>query len=302
MNERSDMDHVLSRWFEDGPSTMPDRVVDVVADRIALQRQRPVWRLPWRPIDMNSMIKMGTAIAAVLVLTIVGWNLLPGRSSGNGGMEVSPSPVTAASATATSAPRPSSSENPADLPRQTFGLPISYTLPAGWEVRGGSPDLLQFVGGPAESPLSVALTPIAIRVGSSDCASGHSGATRLDKIVASLRANPAFAVSNVMQTTVDGRRAVGMTVTLAPGWTHTCANSQGRPAAPFLSDPVGLFANLDAEEALRLVFVDIAGVSGSPQLAGGSMTLLIAIGATADSLDSHVAQALSIVRSIRFGT
>jgi hypothetical protein len=300
MNERSDMDRVLSQWFEDGPSTMPDRVVDVVADRIARQRQRPASRLHRRPSEMNFTIKIGAAIAAVLVLAFVGWNLLPGRSSGNGGMEVSPSPGTAASATATSAPRPSFSENPADLPRQTFGL-LSYTVPAGWEVRGNSPDLLQLIAWDPVPPVIVTLTPIATRVASPDCVSGSSGATKLDDIVANLRTNPAFVISGVSETTVDSRRAVAMTVTLAPDWTDTCVNSQGRPAAPFLFDPIGLFKELDAGEAVRLVLVDFTGASGSPPLIGGATTLLIGISATPETLDAAVVRALPIIQSIRIG-
>ena len=47
--ERSDFDGLLRIWFADGPATMPDRVVDVVADRIARQRQRRGWRFRGRP-------------------------------------------------------------------------------------------------------------------------------------------------------------------------------------------------------------------------------------------------------------
>ena len=49
MNDHSDIERVLATWFDDGPSTMPDRVVDVVADRIGRQSQRRAWRLDWRP-------------------------------------------------------------------------------------------------------------------------------------------------------------------------------------------------------------------------------------------------------------
>ncbi len=28
MNEHTDIERVLERWFDDGPTTMPDRVVD----------------------------------------------------------------------------------------------------------------------------------------------------------------------------------------------------------------------------------------------------------------------------------
>ena len=38
--ERSDFDRALRTWFEDGPTVMSDRVVDIIADRIARQPQR----------------------------------------------------------------------------------------------------------------------------------------------------------------------------------------------------------------------------------------------------------------------
>jgi hypothetical protein len=102
MNEHSDIGRVLRHWFEDGSDTMPDRVVDVVADRIAHKRQRPAWRLLWREADMHPMVKYGAAIAAVLVIAVIGWNLLPGGSSGVGGQPTaSPSPIAIPTSTPT---------------------------------------------------------------------------------------------------------------------------------------------------------------------------------------------------------
>ena len=209
--------------------------------------------------------------------------------------------------TASSAPEPSvsahlpnSTRQTFSVPVQTFGVPVRYTLPTGWEVRGDSPSLLQFISTGAASPVVVTLMPGATRVASSDCASGQSGATKLDQIVAMLRANPAFVVSNLTQITIDGRRAVGMTVSLAPDWTHTCLNSQGKPAAPFLADPIGLFNELDAGVAVRLILVDIGRADRSP--AGGwSTTLVIAVAATPETLNAAVAQSQPIIESIRFG-
>ena len=74
--ERSDLDRALRTWFEDGPTVMPDRVVDVVADRIARQPQRRPWRLRGRPF-MNTYVKLAAALAAVIVVAVVGYNLLP---------------------------------------------------------------------------------------------------------------------------------------------------------------------------------------------------------------------------------
>ena len=54
MNEHTDIERVLERWFDDGPTRMPDRVSTVVADRIDRQRQRRPWRLPWRSPPCHS--------------------------------------------------------------------------------------------------------------------------------------------------------------------------------------------------------------------------------------------------------
>ena len=75
MNERSDMSRVLRHWFDEGPSTMPDRVVDVVADRIGRQRQRPARRFDWRPAPMSLNLRIAAAVAAVAALGLVGATL-----------------------------------------------------------------------------------------------------------------------------------------------------------------------------------------------------------------------------------
>jgi hypothetical protein len=86
MNDRSDIERVLGYWLEDGPSTMHDRVIDNVARRISLRPQRQSWR-SLRRSPMNQALKLAAAVAAVLVVAVVGWNLLPG----NGGVGLTPS-------------------------------------------------------------------------------------------------------------------------------------------------------------------------------------------------------------------
>ena len=147
MNEHSDMDRVLRTWFESGPSSMPDRVVDVVADRIGRERQRPAWRLRWRPYQMNSTVKIAAALAAVLVLAVVGWNLMPGRTGGVGG---GPSPTVSPSAVSTPSTSPSGSAGfpqwytnsessaaagilPAgNATSRAFAPRVTFTVPEGW--------------------------------------------------------------------------------------------------------------------------------------------------------------------------
>src|SRR6478672_9520249 len=111
MKDRADIDRVLDHWFGDGPSRMPDRVLDVVADRIAHQRQRPSWRhLTLRGIHMNGSLRIAAAVAAVIVIGLVGLRLL-----GTGGPSVgapggsSTTPSSASPASSSPAPSPSSS-------------------------------------------------------------------------------------------------------------------------------------------------------------------------------------------------
>jgi hypothetical protein len=86
-------------WFEDGPTAMPDRVIDVVADRIGRQRQRRTWRLLGRPF-MNTYAKLGLAAAAAVVVALVGWQLLPRQGVG----PVAPTASPTAAPSPTSAP------------------------------------------------------------------------------------------------------------------------------------------------------------------------------------------------------
>lgn len=124
MNDRSDIDRVLGHWFEDGPTAMPDRVVDVVARRIKLRPQRRSWRL-LRRSPMRPAITYGLAAAAVLVVAVVGYNLLPrGLSVGP------PATATPAPTEAVSGPSPSPASTVVDA--SAFGVPLTLTLSGGW--------------------------------------------------------------------------------------------------------------------------------------------------------------------------
>ena len=74
----------------DGPTAIPDRVVDVVAARIGVQRQRRAWPFP-RRTNVTTQIKLIAALAAVLVVAVVGYSLLPG-TTGPGGPTTAPTP------------------------------------------------------------------------------------------------------------------------------------------------------------------------------------------------------------------
>ena len=100
MNERSDIGGVLRHWFDDGPYTMPDRVVDIVADRIGRQPQQPAWLPRWRERHVNTYVKLLTAVAAIAVLAVAGFALLGPRAEPDVGVSSTPSPSVAPSPTA----------------------------------------------------------------------------------------------------------------------------------------------------------------------------------------------------------
>ncbi len=117
MKDRADIDRVLDHWFSDGPSRMPDRVVDVVADRIAHQRQRPSWRhLTLRGIHMNGSLRIAAAVAAVLVIGLVGFRLL-----GTGGGPSVGAPGGSSTTPPSASPAPSS---PAPSPSQSAAVGV----------------------------------------------------------------------------------------------------------------------------------------------------------------------------------
>ena len=99
MNQRSDIDRTLEIWMADGPTSISDHVVDVVAGRIARQRQRRAWLFPGGT-TVTTSIKLIAAAAAVIVIAVVGYNLLP-NTSGPGGPTIAPTPTPTATPTGT---------------------------------------------------------------------------------------------------------------------------------------------------------------------------------------------------------
>ncbi|HEY6057055.1 MAG TPA: hypothetical protein VIV06_03440 [Candidatus Limnocylindrales bacterium] len=147
MTRDQDLDRLLGQWFDDGPTHVPDRVIDAVADRIGRQPQRPAWRLQWRRLTMNSRLTIAAAFAAVVLVAGIGYALLPAQPAGVGGTAGSPPP-----APATPSASPSASNGLASMlpggslvpgvyrARPLLGisaLSVTFAVPDGWS---GYPD------------------------------------------------------------------------------------------------------------------------------------------------------------------
>jgi len=126
MTQQRDIERLLDHWFSDGPGRASDRVIDIVTDRIERQSQRPAWRLDWRPIPVNTYMKIAVAAATVLAVAFLGYNLLPGRSTGVGGPPPSANPTVSPTATPTATPPASSTVGATPSPIGAFGGTVHW--------------------------------------------------------------------------------------------------------------------------------------------------------------------------------
>jgi hypothetical protein len=280
MNQRSDIDRVLQVWMDDGPSTMPDRVIDVVADRISVQRQRRSWRL-LRRLAMDPIFKLGAAAAAVLVIAVVGYSLLPGRP-GVGGPST-PLPTASPSPVPTSTP---AATGPVALPNGILAagsyrvqpvsdpatLSVTMDVPAGWV---GYPANVALTS-PGESNEGIAIGFLkADGLFSDPCQWDMDGTgaydqpgdveigPTVDDLVAALQANSSYTSSTPGSVTFGEFKGSELELQL-PGddVLSTCDREPG-------GEPKGLFYVFSGKEAgwyaqgpdnrFRLTIVDVDG-------------------------------------------
>ncbi len=146
MTASRDTERLIRAFLDEGATELPERVFDAVRSDIDRTHQRVVIG-PWRTPDMNTFAKFAMAAAAVLVVALVGYNLLPSDPGRGGTPSVSPSPSITASPSiaASSSPSPSPSapafiaSGPIPRGRHSMvrsGAAFSVDMPAGWISNG----------------------------------------------------------------------------------------------------------------------------------------------------------------------
>ena len=132
MTASRDPDRLIRAFLHEGLDELPDPVYDAVRDRIEQTRQRALIGL-WRTSDVNNFLKIGLAAAAVVVIAVVAFNLLPGSPTPGG--EPSPTPEP----TATVEPSPSPIAAPPlteSFTSTVHGISLSY--PEGWTAQAAT--------------------------------------------------------------------------------------------------------------------------------------------------------------------
>ena len=305
MSERSDIDRLLGHWLDDGPSTMPDRVVDVVAYRIARQRQRSARRVDWRRYTTLSPFRLAATMVAVAIVAVIGYNLLPNGSNATGGPQPTAKPSTPNPTATPSVEVIGECIDPVSKCRGTlaagtygsreFGGALTYTVPSGWV---NNIDRLRAFGLSSDKGYIGLMTgPFVVGWADSDCpgyAPAGAGNT-LTEVVASLSRDPRLLIPPAQVLSIGDRTAEVLDLQIAPSWTGTCVSSQGLPAVNLLSttgDRSGPGFGLAGTERTRAIFVDV----------GGSVVAInIGVSDTKTDFDAFVAEAMPIIESMRFG-
>jgi hypothetical protein len=205
---------LVRSWLESGVTRLPDRVLDAVLDQVpATPQRRPLWRA-WRSPLMTSPVRYAIAAAAVLVVALVGYQLLP--SNPGAGAPPTAAPTATApvvSAAPTRPPSAMASAGPLALGRHSWtlgGVPLTFEITEpGWGTDGEvflgvgtelEPDSLSIVFWP-QDPDFVYLDSCGDKAGP---LVGPTAADMADAIAAMSQLG---LVSGPTPTTVDGKPA-----------------------------------------------------------------------------------------------
>jgi hypothetical protein len=146
MTERQ-FDRIADAFMAEGPTVLPDRVLDAAFEEVHRTRQRRVlWRALRRLPTMNTYARFAVAAVAVIALGLLGLNYLGSDRGGVGGSptaspspslttapSAAPSPVPSAAPSATSAAAPTAPPLTGRFTSPSHGYSIA--VPEGWTTR-----------------------------------------------------------------------------------------------------------------------------------------------------------------------
>lgn len=275
MNQPNDIERLLDRWLADGPSEAHDRVLETIADRIERQPQRPAWRLLWREIHVNGYLKPLAAVAAVLVIAIVGFSLIGGAGGSSAGGPAASRSLSAASASPSPSPTPSPSIACEDDLAGCAGLlaagshgssnfqpAVTFRTPQGWSnvVDVGSVFKLDF--GTLSVPYILMWSNAKIPNTLDSC---EPGATSPDRTVQQwidfISTHPRLDATRPVPVTIGGSKGQAIDITIRAGQGVTCPGLPA-PVVQFIidEDATGNYVyGATATDRMHLVLLDVGG-------------------------------------------
>jgi len=249
MNQHRDTEQLLDAWMRDGPTVAPDRVLDVVVDRIERQGQRPAWRLDWRRYTMNPSLKIAAAALAVVIVAVIGYTLLPAGTTNVGvplpTATASPTPIVTATPTFNVGGQCGGALStcrgplaPGTYTSRALDPVLTFTVPSGWYNKFDEPRSYGLEAGPNTS-FELVRDLVVARADCVEEAEPGVGTTAA-AMVQALAARPGLDTTEPTPVTIGGLSGFSIDVTLSPTWTTPCPFSEGRPTVPTVMDPQAL--------------------------------------------------------------
>ena len=270
MTHERDIEHILGHWLADGPDMAPDRVLDAVADRIERQSQQPAWRLRLKETPVNGILKPLLAVAAVIVVAVIAYNVLPFGSRGVGGQpSASPSPsasqISSPSAAAIVCDSGSTGcAGPLAAGVHTtdiFKPVLAFTVPDGW-TNSFQTARAYNLQPPGRGFFFQVLSQVAIPEQSADCSAQRKAGVgnSVTDWVDFLTSHPGLRAGSPTPVTVGAYEGVSVSVRVDPTWANTCPAAIG-PAVILVTDN-GASPDRTTwidDQRTTLTIVDVAG-------------------------------------------
>lgn len=120
-------DQAFESWLDDGPTRMPEHLVDAIVSQLEHTHQRKHWWLPGRE-QMNRMMVSVGGVAAVALIAVVGGAFFVG---GGGDIGLAPTPMRSFGVTPTVAATPRAASTPTPPAVKPSPLPSVAATPLG---------------------------------------------------------------------------------------------------------------------------------------------------------------------------
>jgi hypothetical protein len=160
MKARSDTERILDAYLAPEADRLADRIIDAALAEVARTPQRRSWWPAWRSNRMNTYAKLIAAAAAVLVVAVVGYQLLPPGDDTVGQPTAKPSATAASSPTVAAVPPivdgPLAAGTYRLRPLPAGTMTIDATVPGGGWL-GGPPAAIGGPVGESNGPNGVAV-------------------------------------------------------------------------------------------------------------------------------------------------
>lgn len=283
MTNDRDIERILDAWLGDGPSELPDRVFDIVADRIERQPQRSAWRPQGRIFDMNTTLRWAAAIAAVAVIAIAGYNFLPGSSVG--GLTPTPSLQPAPTATFVPTASPTGSDVSTECDLGTTGCAgplavgdhrsaefdplVTYATEGGLWSNTVDTAAAYVIDSPDGALLLWSHPAIVERTAACETTPTSGRGNAPNDWIDYITAHPGLVATNVKNVVIGGPLLSGgrvgrsVDLTASTDWTPACADDLWTAnlvqfIVSSVPSPIGIYG-VSSGGTARFVFLDVSG-------------------------------------------